>query len=224
MTDGANHGERVTALRALRRDPTRIAVEVAGRRAAVIDSNSATEIGIEPGAAWTPALAAAVERAQADLQARRSAVQILTRAPRTRATLIAILTRRGHSPEAAEHAARSLERAGLIDDRALAEGYVRSRLERRRSSPAQIEAKLGAHGIDPELARSIVREAMQGHDEISIALDMLRERIARARARDPRTMARRLIEFLLRRGFEPEFAEQAARRAMAEAGIEFLEG
>lgn len=105
----------------------------------------------------------------------------------------------------------ALERYGYVDD----EGYARRFAERRaaggRSGPRLLRLELRAKGIgDRELIEDAVRDAFERIPE-SEAIDMLIEKRSRSKPIVTQDDMRRLRDFLLRRGFEPETVYERLR-------------
>jgi regulatory protein len=101
---------------------------------------------------------------------------------------------------------------GLVDDeaftRALVEHAVGARKEGRRS----VAASLAARGVDADLAATVLDEVVG--DEQQRADELARTRVTRLRSTEPAKAFSRLTGFLARRGYPPEIARSAARRAL----------
>ena len=65
--------------------------------------------------------------------------------------------------------------------------------------------------MDGQLAERVVEELAPEHEE-DRALEVARARLSRLRDLDPATARRRLLNYLLRRGYEGEAARAACRR------------
>jgi regulatory protein len=112
-------------------------------------------------------------------------------------------------------ALEGLSSSGLIDDerfaRALAEQTVVVRGSGRRAALEALRAK----GVARDVAERAV-EGAAGEDEEARAEDLARRRATRLTGLDPARAGRRLLEFLIRRGYEPAVARRAAARALGE--------
>ena len=111
-----------------------------------------------------------------------------------------------------------LERVGLVDDVAFARAVVESRVGRRGESRRMIAGRLAQAGVDAGTATEALEDA--GGDEQERA-----DRIAAAKALkmaglEPKVAFTRLYGFLGRRGYAPEVARRAARRALALEALE----
>jgi regulatory protein len=113
-----------------------------------------------------------------------------------------------------------LEHVGLIDDhafaRAVVEHAVRSRGEGRRA----VHRRLASAGVDRAVADQVVGDLIAG-DEAGRALELAVSRARRLATLPPEKAFGRLSGFLARRGYPPELACWAARKALA---LETVEG
>jgi regulatory protein len=145
------------------------------------------------------------------------ALRLLTVRSRSRSELRHRLLRADFEPEEVEAALNDLEAVGLIDDEAfareLAEHQRRKGLGRRAGM-----AGMRAKGVDRELAERITGD-VNPEDEAERAVEVASHRLPRMRGLDPVTRQRRLQDFLMRRGYDPETARAACIRAMAEEDV-----
>ena len=154
-------------------------------------------------------------RAAASVKER--ALRLLSFRSRSRAEMTRRLERAGFEPEEVEAAVQDLERVGLIDD----ERFARELAEhhRRRGNGRRVGlAALRMKGVDRGLAEQAVEET-NPEDEAERAAEVAARRLPRLRNLEPELRQRRLFEFLLRRGYDPEVARGACFRAMAEEEV-----
>ena len=105
-----------------------------------------------------------------------------------------------------------LERVGLVDDEAFARQYAEQRFVSRKEGSRGVEQGLRAAGIDSGLAAAVADEAPDEDEER--AADLARSRAARLRGVPPQKAFARLSSLLMRRGYSPEIARSAARKAL----------
>lgn len=145
------------------------------------------------------------------------ALRLLAVRSRSRHELRMRLLRAGYEPEEVDAALGDLETVGLVDDerfaRELAE-HQRRRGMGRRAGMAALRTK----GVDRELAERTLEE-VQPEDDAELAFELASARLERLRALPPHVIQRRLVAFLIRRGYEPIIAGAAVRRAQAEAEL-----
>ena len=151
------------------------------------------------------------------IKVKERALRLLTVRSRSRSELRQRLLRADFEPEEVEAALDDLESVGLIDDEAfareLAEHQRRKGLGRRAGL-----AGMRAKGVDRELAERITGD-VNPEDEAERAVEVASNRLQRLRGLDPETRRRRLQDFLMRRGYDPETARSACSRALAEEGV-----
>ena len=108
-------------------------------------------------------------------------------------------------------ALQALEDVGLIDDARFARELVRDRAVHRMSGDRAIQAALREKGVAPELAS----RALEGAgDEGERARALASSKAARMTSLDPQAAYRRLFGLLMRRGFGPSLAREAAEEAL----------
>jgi regulatory protein len=111
-----------------------------------------------------------------------------------------------------------LERVGLIDDAAFARQLVQHAFGAGGKGRRAVASALFAKGVDPEVAASTLEDL--GGDEEQRAFDLASSRAPRLGGIDPQKAFQRLSGLLMRRGFAPELARSAARRALAVGIVE----
>jgi len=145
------------------------------------------------------------------------AIKALAARDLTRRELIEFLVSKRHHTEVVDSAISSLEELGLVDDRRVAEAYVRTRMDQGPIAKVMVETELLERGIEPETVTTVLGTMMKGQDEENEALELARLRVRVSPARlDPDTIRRRVFAYLSRRGFDEETARQAVETAAAE--------
>jgi regulatory protein len=133
----------------------------------------------------------------------------LSRSMKTKWQLAQILEKREIPVEIASSLLDRFEEVQLIDDAVFAAAYVRSRVEKGKSSRI-IGRELQQKGVD----RSIVEEAISGisrDDEEKMVLELGRARWDRLVGVPPDARYRRVSGFLMRRGFSSSMVSSALR-------------
>ena len=111
---------------------------------------------------------------------------------------------------------QTLERLGLIDDRAFARRFVEERMRLRPMGRQMLARELKVRGIAEETVQQVLDEALEGVDPGGVALDLLRSRQERYRGLERQKALSRMYGFLGRRGFEARIAREAAEQIWAE--------
>ncbi|MBV8083735.1 MAG: regulatory protein RecX [Chloroflexi bacterium] len=136
-------------------------------------------------------------------------LRLLTYRPRSEREVRQRFAQRGAAGELVDAAVERLRAAGLIDDAAFAQAWVDSR---RRASPRGdrlLRAELAGKGV----AREVVADTLEESAADALALaQVAAAKKARSLAGQPEPAFRRkLMDFLLRRGFDYDVAGEAVR-------------
>ncbi len=133
-------------------------------------------------------------------EAKRKALLYLERADRTEADLLEKVRKAGFSEEEARAAIEYCRSFGYIDDRRVAENYIRSHLSSK--SKQRILSDLYEKGVDRQEALDVWEEVAieEGHDEDALLRQTVQKRCPNGVPTDPGEL-RRLIGYLARRGF-----------------------
>ena len=141
------------------------------------------------------------------------ALGLLAVRPRSRRELERRLLQARFEPEEVADVLRRLERVGLVDDEAFARQYAEHRFGSRKEGSRAVVNGLRAAGIAPSLAVAVAEEAPE--DEEDRALVLATTRATRLRGLSPEKAFGRLSSLLMRRGYGPGVARDAARKALA---------
>jgi regulatory protein len=140
------------------------------------------------------------------------ALGLLAVRPRSRRELERrLLAARFESDEVQEVLTR-LERVGLVDDEAFARQYAEHRFGARKEGSRAVARGLRAAGIDSALAETAAEAAPDDDEER--AADLARSRATRLSGVAPEKAFARLSSLLMRRGYSPQIARSAARKAL----------
>lgn len=140
------------------------------------------------------------------------ALGLLAVRARSRRELETRLRQAGFAADEIDDTLERLERVGLIDDAAFARQVADHRFGTRRSGVRAVSHELLAKGVAPALVAEIVGDAGEFEEDRAEAL--ARSRAARLRSVEPAKAFQRLSSLLMRRGYGPETARRAARRAL----------
>ena len=119
----------------------------------------------------------------------------------------------GFDPEEVRTELDRLREVGLIDDEAFARAVVEHSFTTKKEGRRVVAGRLMSAGIAPETAAAVLDEAVWGEEERADALAAAKA--ARLSGLQPDAAYRRLYGMLARRGYAPDLAGRAARRALA---------
>jgi regulatory protein len=139
------------------------------------------------------------------------ALGLLSVRARSRRELERRLLQAGFEADEVADVLERLERVGLVDDEAFARQVAEHAFGVKRSGRRAVVGSLMAAGVARDIIEATVSDA---GDEDERADALARSRASRLGSIDPAKAFSRLTSLLVRRGYGPEVARQAARRAL----------
>ena len=139
----------------------------------------------------------------ADLEAaHRAALRALARRAHARFDLRRRLLQKQHPPAAVDAALDRLSAAGLLNDAEFALDYAAAKARRGRG-PTRLVRDLQSQGVDRRVAEEAVRTSLasEGVDPARAVRALAEKRAKQLAALPPVVRKRRLVAFLVRRGF-----------------------
>ncbi|GAB1341140.1 regulatory protein RecX [Gemmatimonas sp.] len=140
------------------------------------------------------------------------ALDALARGRRTRRELELRLRKREATAVQIAEALARLEQAGLLSDERVAQAEAASRL-RRGEAPARVRQQLRRKGVEGSIVADAVADAINddGFDETAACRAVAEKRARTLRTDEPAAAQRKLLGFLLRRGYGGGIARQVVR-------------
>ena len=177
-------------------------VEVDRGRFASLRATDLADLELQLGAVIS---ARVYERLQelADLEAaQRAALRSLNRRAHASLDLRRRLLQKQHPAPAVDAALERLRAAGLIDDTRFAFDYAAAKARRGRGAPRLIR-DLQAQGVERRVAEEAVRRSLaaEGLDQGETVRALVAKRAKQLAGLPPMVRKRRLVAFLVRRGF-----------------------
>ena len=145
------------------------------------------------------------------MSVKAAALRFLKIRPRSVAELREKLRLKGFSQEEIAVVIHGLIASGLLDDRAFTKSWINYRLARPFGFRRIIQ-ELKLKGIDQEIIDQSMGEIEGAYSPEQIALELAQRRWQRLPAIDPVRKKRRVLDFLLRRGFEAGIAMKVLRK------------
>lgn len=177
-----------------------------------VDRSVVDGLHLKSGQPWNASLAERVLAAAHADAARRYALNALSMRAMSTRRLADSMVRRGTPREIALRTVSDLERAGLVDDRLLAEQIARSVLSTNPSGTRVIEQRLIRRGISSEIAREVAAAATEDRDPEADAMRVAQKKIRAMSAKLERDVVeRRVLGALARRGFSADVCRRTAR-------------
>ena len=147
-----------------------------------------------------------------DRKALISAYRLLKQRPRSRTEISRHLERLEFDPDTISRTLDSLVSFGEIDDRAFASAWTDSRMRFRPRSKWLIRRELEEKGVDAELAQN----ATEDIDDYSTAGELARHRASHLHGLDRTTFTRRLMSYLVSRGYNRGISSRVVIELLSE--------
>jgi len=151
---------------------------------------------------------------------RKASINALARKGMSSAEMVTLLENREIEPEEVAAEVERLERAGLLDDRVLAEDLVRTLRDRKGLGKSAITAELRRRRVD-QTAIEEALESVDVDDELERATEVAIKRAGQLSSYDRATAERRLSAFLQRRGYSGSVVGAAVNAALGPVGPRF---
>lgn len=156
-----------------------------------------------------------IKSAEAEAQAKNIAINFLSYRLRSSKEISDHLIKKGFENECSEKIVGRLIELKMIDDIKFAEIFVRDRLKRKPCGPALLRRQLTVKGIPVRTIDKIIEEFVPVENQKMAALEALKRKMNLTKRTSSRLTEekrkKRLLDFLLRRGFSYEIALKTIR-------------
>jgi regulatory protein len=148
-------------------------------------------------------------------RAHQMAVNFISYRPRSSKEIVDKLTRKGFTLELALEVVERLKELNLLDDLQFARMFVRDKLLGKPMGKALLRRKLLEKGIAFQLSERVLKEYVTEENEQKAATVLAVRKLKLSRSRfsalDPPARQKRLVDYLLSRGFSQDIAYKTAR-------------
>jgi|SRR5699024_5115853 len=153
---------------------------------------------------------------QAWAKAKAYCFDLLATRARSTDELRQALHRKGYDAALGERLLQNLDESGLVDDTEFAENWTRARHNSQGLGKKAIRAELKRKGIADETAEEAVAE-IAASDEEQRARELVRKRLPAMSGLGERTVIRRLLGMLGRKGYSQGLAYRVIREELTDA-------
>ncbi|MDI6891583.1 MAG: regulatory protein RecX [Actinomycetota bacterium] len=149
-------------------------------------------------------------------EAKNYALRLLSHRARSVQEMRERLARKGHPEKVVDKVLSSLKKSNYLDDISFTKIWVENRVSLRGYGQRRIRAELISKGIEKDLVERELDESYPEEKEKEVALTLAKKRLPSYRGLAITAARRRLIQFLLRRGFSSETAQEVCRELLPE--------
>jgi regulatory protein len=208
MKDKIGQGGRITAIEPQKRHPDRVNLFLDGRFACGLSERTAQDRGLHVGKDLTPEDMAGLMGDEETQRAFNAACNLLSYRARSQAEIQQRLAQKGFPAPVVETVTGDLAAAGLLDDSAFAESWVRNRQQFKPRGKSLLKHELRRKGVSRETTEAAL-EALRPEDEVAGARQLAHKYLERDTNTDPRLRQRRVTGQLQRRGYSWETIREA---------------
>ncbi len=143
--------------------------------------------------------------------AKSQALRYLAYRERSERELAAYLEGKGHAAAVIQKTIRNFAKLNYINDRRFATEWGRQRIEGKKFGRARVRHELSAKGIANHIIEATLNSLYNSHPERDLAQDCASKKLASLRGLEPEKKARRLAQYLQRRGFAADIIRETLR-------------
>ena len=158
-----------------------------------------------------------IKYTEAETQAKNIAINYLSYRQRSSKEIVDHLTKKGFTRNCAEDVTRQLQSARMVNDLEFARAFVRDRIKRKPTGRALLRMQLIAKGISSSMTDMILTELISPQSQQASAMQAAIRKMRlmhNSKNLDGEKRKKRLLDFLLRRGFSYEIALQSVRTTL----------
>ncbi len=159
-----------------------------------------------------------IKSTEAETQAKNIAINYLSYRQRSSKEIIDHLMKKGFARECAENVTHQLQSMRMVNDLEFARAFVRDRLKRKPTGQALLRMQLMAKGIISSMTDMVLAELISPQSQQASALQAAKRKMQLTkyskRNLDEEKRKKRLLDFLLRRGFSYEIALKTIRTTL----------
>jgi regulatory protein len=208
----------ITKIKILRGRRHRYSVHLDGVPALELSDWTIGKLGLRTGDDLDEHTIENIKSTEAETQAKNNAVNYLSYRQRSSKEIVDHLMKKGFARACAENVTRQLQSARMINDLEFARAFVRDRLKRKPTGQALLRMQLLAKGIPSSMADAVLADLISPQNQQASALQAAMRKIqltsSSKRNLDDEKRKKRLLDFLLRRGFSYEIALKTIRTTL----------
>jgi regulatory protein len=205
----------ITKIQRVRRERNRYIVYIDEQPVLRVSETTLVKAGLTAGGAIDQATIESLSGAERRETAYQIALNLVSYRPRSSKEILDKLARKGYEGELSREVVERLKDQRLLNDLEFARMFVRDRLKGKPMGRALLRKKLMEKGISFQLSERVLKEYVTEDNEETAAKALLTRKLkasfGRFSAMDAATRQRKLMEYLLRRGFSADIASKTAR-------------
>jgi regulatory protein len=191
--------------------PERKSVYIDGKLAFGISADLLHNHGLEENKHLTPLELKRILWSVDKAKLKERAFRLLAFRPRSEKEIRQKLRLKGAGNKLIEQVVEELKEKGLIDDQKFAASWAESRISNRPMGKFLLRRELMQKGIKKETIEGVIEKAYSEEDEVELARNLLQRKAKTYKNLEDVKTKKRMMDFLLRRGFSYEVVRQAIK-------------
>jgi regulatory protein len=205
----------ITKILKVRRERNKYEVFIDDKPGLRVSETTLAKSGLYTGKALDEKVIEQIVQADCRERAYQVAVNFISYRPRSSKEIVDKLARKGFTRELALEVVDQLKELSLLNDLQFARMFVRDKLRGKPMGKAMLRRKLLEKGIAFQLSERVLKEYVteENEQEAAKALAVRKMKMSRSRLStlDPLARQKRLIDYLLSRGFSQDVATKTVR-------------
>jgi len=203
---------RITKIEPQKKNPKRRSIFLDERFAFGLDEEVVYKYGLKTGQELEQKKIDQIIEAETKKEAKEIALRFLSYRMRSEKEVRDKLKKKEFAQSLIDEVIKDLKRVNLIDDNEFASAFVRDRISNSPRGKILLKQELWKKGIKKEVIEKVLKEYFKGeNEELILAKELLQKRKKRYEGLDQNVAKRRLMSFLLRRGFSYDIVKQVLR-------------
>jgi len=203
---------RITKIESQKKNPKRRSVFLDERFAFGLDEEVIYKYSLKVGQELEQKEIDKIIEAETKKEAKDAALKFLSYRMRSEKEVKDKLKKKEFAGDLIAEIIKDLKRVNLIDDYEFASAFISDRISNNPRGKILLKQELWKKGIKKEIIEKALKEFFKDEDEeLTLAKELLRKRKKRYEGLDENVAKRRLMSFLLRRGFSYDIVKQVLK-------------
>jgi regulatory protein len=203
---------RITKIESQKKNPKRRSIFLDGEFAFGLDEEVLYKYGLKEGEELDQKKIGQILESEVKKESKDAALKFLSYRMRSEKEVRDKLKKKEFANDLIDEVIKDLKRINLIDDSNFASAFVRDKISNKPQGKILLKQELWKKGIKDETIEKVLKEYFEDEEEeLNLAKNLLEKRKKRYENLDKNIAKRRMMSFLLRRGFSYEIVKQALK-------------
>jgi len=203
---------RITKIESQKKNPKRRSIFLDEEFAFGLDEEVLYKYGLKIGEELDQKKIDQILESEVKKESKDAALKFLSYRMRSEKEVRDKLKKKEFANDLIDEVIKDLKRINLIDDSNFASAFVRDKISNKPQGKILLKQELWKKGIKEEIIVKVLKEYFEDEEEeLNLAKNLLEKRKKRYENLDKNVAKRRMMSFLLRRGFSYEIIKQVLK-------------